>query len=379
MTATRPRRYHCGVAALRVALRRAAVGLAVIAWFLFPAPAPAATSTFAIGDQSVVQVYAGNLSTVSVRTWDRPAVQIDTDDDAVQIVRRPLVFGTPQNPLSVQIPIATLVVRDPLTGATTSASLPPEDFPYASDFRAGSHDNVRIATAARSHISVMVPVTTAILDARIRGAGVLTVDDYHGGTLFVSSGGGRTELSDVTSAAFVQMMNGRLAVRDSSFDRLRARGNTASFTFEDTRARQIEVTTISGPIIYDNGTFDPGLARFESTTGSIAIGVAAGAQLQARSTDGRVMAMWDRRTPTDQRSDGEASATVGGGGPVVNAVTGRGNVFLYDGSLETRRALPKEWRTIQQTLRNRLPNRPDNPNGPSAPDAFGRFKTLRGR
>jgi hypothetical protein len=150
----------------------------------------------------------------------------------------------------------------------------------------------------------MVPSTTAILETRIRGAGILTVDDYHGGTLFVGNGGGHTVLTDVMSAAFVQVMNGRLDIFDSSFDRLRARGNNANFVFEHNRARQIEVSTVSGSIVYDNGTFDPGLARFESTDGSIAIGVASGAQIAARSNDGHVYSMWDRRTPIDQRSDG---------------------------------------------------------------------------
>ena len=381
MTAAGRRRYDRIVAALRDALRRAAVVLVVLVSFLVPGPASAATSSFAIGDQAVVQVYAGNLSTVSVRSWDRPTIQIDTDDEAVQVIRRPLVFGTSRNPLTVQIPIATVATRDPNTGAMTSATLPPEDFPYASDFRAGSHDNVRIVTAARSHVTVMVPASTAILDARIRGAGILTIDDYHGGTLFASNGGGRTELTGITSSAFVQMMNGRLEIRDSSFDRLRARGNTAAFTFERTRARQIEVTTISGPIIYDDGTFDPGLARFESTSGAIAIGAAAGAQIQARSTEGRVMNMWERRTPTNQRGDGEASATVAGGGPVVNAVTGRGNVFLYDGSLGTRHALPQEWRTIKQTIRGRAPGAPNQNQNPNQnrPSAFDRFRSLRNR
>lgn len=366
MTGTGPRGYHPSVAAFRDALRCAAASLALLIGFLVPAAASAASSSFTIGEQAVVQIWAGNLSNVSIRAWDRPGIQIDTDDEAVQVLRRPITFGTVQNPLSQAIPVVTLTLRDAATGTTSPASLPPEDFPYASDFRAGVHDSVRIVTAARSHVTVMVPATTAILDARIRGSGILTIDDYRGGTLLVNNGGGRTTLTGVTSAAFVQMMNGRAEIRDSSFDRIRARGNGASFTFERTRARQIEVTTISGPIVYDNGTFDPGLARFDSTTGAIAIGVAAGAQLQARATDGRVFNMWERRTPTDQRGEGEASATVGGGGPVVNAVTSHGNVFLYDGSLETRRLLPAEWRPIRQTIRGRDGG------------AFQRFKALRG-
>jgi len=184
-------------------------------------------------------------------------------------------------------------------------------------------------------------------------------------------------LNDVMSAAFVQLMNGRLDVVDSSFDRLRARGNAATFVFEHNRARQIEVSTVSGNIVYDNGTFDPGLARFESTSGSIGIGVATGAQVAARSTDGHVYSMWDRRTPLDQRGDNDVSATIGGGGPVVNAVTGRGNVYLYDGALASRQILPPEWRPIRQSLVQT--QQPVPPRFQQPPNAFQRFRALRGR
>jgi hypothetical protein len=386
MTVAGQASYDRAVAAVRDALRRAAVGLALLAGVLLPAPARAASSSFALGEQAVLQVYAGNLSTVTIRGWDRPNVQLDTDDETVQVVRRPVVFGSAQNPLSVSIPLATVAVHDPLGGAIIgSTTLPPEDFPYASDFRAGTHDTVRIVAAPRSHLTVMVPATVAILEARIlRGGGNVSVDDYHGGTLFVVSGGGRTALTDDTSAAFLQSLNGHVSIVDSSFDRIRARGNTATFAFERTRARQIEVTTISGSIVFDDGTFDPGLARFESTYGQIAIGVAGGAQVEARSSDGRVYDLWDRRTPTDQRSDSEASATIAGGGPVVNAVTGHGNVFLYDGSLDTRRVLPPEWRQIRQKLRQ--PGLRVAPGGAAppqpvinAPNAFRRFNALRDR
>jgi hypothetical protein len=369
MTRRVPSGYHSTVAAVRDALRRVAVSLALLTGFLSPAPASAASSSFTIGDQGVLQVWAGNLSTVVIRGWDRPNVQLDTDDEAVQVVRRPVTFGTPQNPLSVSLPITTVVTRDPLGGTTGTATLAPEEFPYASDFRTGVHDSVRIVAAARSHVTVMVPAATGILDVRVRGAGITTIDDYHGGTLFVSSAGGRSTLTDITSAAFVQQMNGHLEVRDSSFDRLRARGNAATFTFEHTRARQIEVTTISGPIVYDDGTFDPGLARFESTSGAIAIGASAGAQIEARSNDGRVLSLWDRRQPVDQRGDGEASVTIDGGGPVVNAVSAHGNVYLYDGSLDTRGVLPPEWRPVRQAMRRNL----------DAPSAFARFRALRDR
>jgi hypothetical protein len=377
MTPPRLSCYDRTVAAVRDALWRAAAGIVLLFGFFHPAVANAASSSFAIGDQAVVRVIAGARSQITIKAWDRPNVQFDTDDEAVQVTRRPLTFGTPQNPLSVSIPLQNIAVRDPATGGETRGTLPPEEFPFASDFRAGVHDSVLIATAPDSHVSVMVPAQTAILDARIRGGnGIISIDDYHGGTLFVTSGGGRTLITNVMTAAFIQMMNGRLEVVDSSFDRLRARGNNATFDFEHNRARQIEVSTVSGPIVYDNGTFDPGLARFESTNGWIAIGVTGGAQIAARSSDGHVYSMWDRRTPIDQRSDGDASATIDGGGPVVNAVTVNGNVYLYDGTLATRQTIPPEWRPVRQAMSVRQPQLRQQQ---QAPNAFQRFRALRGR
>lgn len=361
-------RYDRLMAAVRARPGQLAAALALLAGLFQPAPAWAASSSFTVSDQSVVQVWTGNRSTVAIRAWDRPNVQVDTDDESVQVLRRPIPFGTRQNPLSVAIPPANVAVRDPYSGANGPGLLPPEEFPYASDFRAGVHDALRIVAGAGAHVSVMVPASTAILDARVRGSGILTIDDYHGGTLFVVAAGGNVRLTDVTSAAFVQVLAGRVDVRDSSFDRLRARGNSAGFLFDHSRARQIEVTTLSGPIVYDDGIFDAGLARFESTTGAIAIGVATNAQLEARSGDGRVMALWDRRQPVDQRTDNAASATINGGGPVVNAVSMHGNVYLYDGTLATRRTVPPEWQPIVNATRPR-----DLP----APSAFQRFRDLR--
>ncbi len=370
MTAAAPAGYDRPVAAVRDALRCAAASIVLSLGFLHPAVASAASDSFALGDQAVVQVWAGERSAITIKAWDHPNVQFDTDDEGVTVIRRQLAFGTPRNPLSVPIPLTNIRVRDS-SGGTSPGTLPPEDFPYASDFRAGIHDSLRLVTRDRSRITVMVPASVAILDTRIHGgAGILTINYYHGGTLFVGSNGGRTILTNVTSAAFIQMINGRLDVHDSSFDRLRARGNNVSMVFEHNRARQIEVTTVSGPIVYDNGTFDPGLARFESASGSIAIGVHGGARLAARASDGRVYSMWDKRTPLVQRSEGEASATVAGGGPLVNAVTGHGNVYLYDGALDTRRAISPEWRPIREAL---------EPRRGREPDAFKRFRELRGR
>jgi len=173
------------------------------------------------------------------------------------------------------------------------------------------------------------------------------------------------------SAAFIQMMNGRLDVTDSSFDRLRARGNNVNMVFEHNRARQIEVTTVSGSIVYDNGTFDPdsrGLNRPTARSDRRRHG-RTGCGALDRGT--RLFDV-DKRTPIDQRSTGEASATIAGGGPVVNAVTVRGNVYLYDGAFSSRHTIPPEWQPVREALQG-----PDFRH--EAPDAFRRYRALRGR
>ena len=340
------------------AARRWAAGAVFLLVFLGSAAgARAASSTLDVGDQAVVQVWARGQSDVTIRTWDRPAVQIESEDDQSQITRRTVAFGTSQNPMSATIPVTTVRVRD-AQGSTTTATLPPEDFPYAPDMRTGNHDVIRVAAPAGSTLTVTVPATTAILDARILGSGRLSIANYHGGTLFVLSGGGRTNLENVQTAAFVQALNGRLTAVDSSFDRLRARGNTIAMVFERCRAKQIEVTTLSGPIVYDNGTFDGGLARFDSITGVVAVGLAGPAQVAARSQSGRVLGLWDRRPQIEQGSEGEATATVGAGGPLVTAVSARGNVFLYDGSLASRRKVPLAWRQLHNAFSSNRALRP---------------------
>ena len=148
------------------------------------------------------------------------------------------------------------------------------------------------------------------------------------------------QLTGATTTAFVQMNYGTFYAADSSFDRIRVRGIGAHDVFEHCRSKQIEASSVHGSIVYDGGSFDPGLARFESQNGNIALGVNGGASVTGRSQDGHVYTLFDRRggTTVDQRGDGEATATVGGGGPLVNAISGRGNVFLYDGTLQNRRA-----------------------------------------
>jgi hypothetical protein len=360
MTGAHARRYDRPVDVFRYrAPRWIAAGLGVllacVVSAVSPAPAQTATSSFDVGDQAIVRVFVkGRGNEVAIRTWDRQTVQVEsTDADPPAIERNTVIAGTSAFPLSAAIGPFTWVQRAE-GQIVAQGTFPPEDFPYAL-LRAGSHDSVRVVAEEGSHLVVTVPANTGILWVQAGGA-FTTIEGYRGANLFVVQGAGRVRLNRVATTAFAQMGFGTFHVVDSAFDRIRVRDNAAQVLFERVHSKQIEASTISGSIVYDGGTFDPGLARFESQNGNIALGVAGPAQLSGRSGDGHVYTQFDQRVAVEQRSDSEASANVGGGGPLVNAISNHGNVYLYDGTLLGRHAVGPEWRPVQRlfTLRRRV-------------------------
>jgi hypothetical protein len=351
MTAPRGRAYDRVVDVLRYrALRWIAAGLGALVLCLEAGslPAAAGSTSLDVGDQAVVNVVArGKGNDVTVRVWDRPSVQVDYADDAQPVIdRRSLPFGTLRYPLAAQIPPQVYTLRS--GDGIGAGAMPPEEFPFAG-FRPGPHDVVRIEAPEGSHLVVTIPAGTGILRLGI-GGGQTNVEGYRGANLFVVQGSGRVQVTGATTTAFVQMHSGAFYAADSTFDRVRMRGILAAAVFERCRSKQIEATSVTGSIFYDGGSFDPGLARFESQTGNIALGVTSGAQLSGRSSEGHVYTLFDRRgaANVDQRGDGEAVATVFSGGALVNAISGRGNVYFYDGSLLSRRATTGEWRQLHQ-------------------------------
>ena len=366
--------YDRGVDVLRFRALRwitAGLGALLFAGFMTAAPSAAATSSLDVADQPVVIVQVkGKGNDVTIRTWDRPTVQIESGDEVPAVERRTVVFGTPAVPLAVPIPQMPWVQRDASGQITGSGMMPPEDFPYAA-FRPGPHDTVRVTAEAGAHLVVTVPATTGILQVRV-GGGQTSIDGYRGSNLFVVQNQGRVQLTNSSTTAFAQMGYGVLYAADDTFDRIRVRASAAHIVFEHCRSKQIETSTVSGSIVYDGGTFDPGLARFESGSGNVALGVASAAQLTGRSQDGHVYTQFDRRVPVEQRGDGEASATLGGGGPLVNGISGHGNVYLYEGTLAGRRASSPEWRAVHQLFNahrraGRTAEPPPNPRAPQPP------------
>jgi len=312
------------------------------------APGLADTSTLDVGDQAVVIIQiAGRGNVLTVRTWDRSAVSVESEI-APAVERRTVTFGTERMPLAAPIPPMPYALHE--NGQVVGQGImPPEEFPYAS-FRPGPHDFVRVTAEAGARLVVTIPATTGILQTRI-GGGATTIDGYRGANLFVLQNFGRVKLNGAATTAFVQMNNGALYAADGTFDRLRVRVNTARVVFEHCRSKQIEANSVSGSIVYDGGTFEPGLARFESLSGNIALGVTAPAQLAGRAQDGHVYTQFDRAgTAISQPPDGSTIAAFAGGGPLVNAISGHGNVYLYDGSLSSRRTPAPEWRPVHQVF-----------------------------
>ncbi len=276
--------------------------------------ADADTQSIATSGAPVVfaQLQAG---IVTVRTWNRTDVQIEADPtiDVHHVDRVPANRSAAFTffAQTVETPDGPLV-------------LPPEPF-LIQPLDASPHDAV--AFSGYGNLTLTVPSGSPLLVMHV-GRGEVLIDGYHGGTFFTTVRAGLLRLNDVSGTGGFQVNNGPAIVRNSTFDRVRARTGRGNMFFENCTARQIEATSLTGSIVYDNGSFQPGLARFESERGNIALGIArGGAQIDAHSGDGRVL------------SEGSFQS-----GPVVTATTVRGAVIYYNGSIRShpklRRAFP---------------------------------------
>ena len=294
------------------------------------------------GNAPVVRVQLRGVNLLTIRTWNREDVGVSSSVplDVGHLAAR--AFPRPQiNVLAT----AVQTPRGPL-------SLPPETFVLIGT-GAVRHDIVVIrGDASGSDVTVDVPADTALVFANL-GRGRMLLQNYRNGSFVARVHNGALQLDGVGGTGFAEVAKGIMFARASSFDRLRARQAAGKMLFEGCSARQIEATSIAGDIAYDNGTFAPGLARFESTSGNVAIGVASGGvQIGAHSSAGRIFSDFTGGTRVTGRGN-DAQATVGGGGPVVTATSGTGAVYLYDGSLRERRAFGTQWAPVRVWVRRR--------------------------
>jgi hypothetical protein len=327
---------------------------AIVGW---PRGAAAATTSYDVAGQAVVQVI-GHVASITIRTWNRDTVQIEWPDGALVTAAK----NTQSTRASFLIPTVSVAESHGREGTITTTLLP-EDFPVPR-LTPGLHDVVRVIEARPPlfgpgqppgrppQLTLTIPETVGLVNVR-SDRGVVTLRDYHGTTI-VADRRGRVTFNGVSGDAFVQPLNGNFYAVDSTFDRLRIRSNRADQIFDGCRVKQIEATTLTGNIIFDNGIFDPGLARLESDRGSIALGINGGAQVGARTVDGHLYTVLPAAAPPALigRDDGEGVQVVGNGGPLVSAASNHGDLFLFDGSLTEPRPgmLGAQWRPMIDLL-----------------------------
>lgn len=278
---------------------------------------------------------------VTIQTWERPQIYVDAGGETPLVQQRPnRLAGTTQTaPYSVPIPAESVQAPD-----GSPVTLPAEEFPV--QIPAGVHPTIRIQVPPQSNATITIPADTTVLS--INGNGGTRIENYHG-QLIAQQRSGPLVLHNVSGDAFVQNLRGQIFVVDSSFDRLRTRTALNNMVFQRCNVRQIEATSDRGSILYNNGSFQPGLARFETVSGHVALGINGGANVAVKGQPGQIFENFDRPTQFRQ-GNGEANAMIGGGGPLVNVVTQQGRVYLYDGSLANKRQLPAHWQQIRQGL-----------------------------
>jgi hypothetical protein len=250
---------------------------------------------------------------VNVRTWNRSDVQVDAD---------PTINVRHFDRAPAALPPVFTFFADTVNTPDGPLILPPEPF-LIQPFDSAAHDAV--AFNGYGNLTITVPSGSPLLVMHV-GRGELSIEGYHGGTFFAVVRAGLLHLADVSGTGGFQVNNGPAIVKNSTFDRIRARTGRGNMFFENCTARQIEATSLTGSILYDNGSFQPGLARFESARGNIALGIArGGAQIDAHSGDGHVL------------SEGSIQS-----GPVVTATSQHGTVMYYDGTLRSHPNLRRQ-------------------------------------
>ncbi len=311
------------------------LGLASVGAFALGCAAAASADVTTIDDASApivrVNVVRGH---VIVRTWDRPVVQIDAAP-AVAIERRQI--NEDGGDRSVLIPQATLVAPE---GTLT---LGPEGF-VVSTIPPGPRDVIFVRSLGPADIgdvTVTIPAGTVYLLVHDR-EGALDVHEYRGGTLVAFTGRGALRIADGGGTIFAQTGRGPIVMTNVNADRIRSRTLAGNATFERCTVRQIEATSIAGSIVYDAGSFAPGLARFESSTGDVAIGTVGSVQFGGRSSGGRVYTDVGADARVNEAA-GTTNVGIGAGGPLVNAASDRGNVYLYSGTLHDQHDRAAPW------------------------------------
>ncbi|HEY8297223.1 MAG TPA: hypothetical protein VIG32_04280 [Candidatus Baltobacteraceae bacterium] len=307
------------------------------------APAP---QTVDAGSSPVlkVQVRAG---TVTIKTWDRSEIGISAPA-GVEVKE----YGAPAVARQLNTPIVFLART--INSPNGPVALPANEFPLTS-VPTNDHQGVAIRSTSTDPVDVQisVPASTALIVARV-GRGRISLQNYRTGTFVLGVFGGAILMQNVAGNGYAEAVRGPIFAVDSSFDQLHARTAMGNIFFERCHTKQIQVSSIAGTIVYDNGTFEPGLAHFESLYGNVALGVGSGnAQIGAHSSSGRIFSSFNRKANFSGGGN-DQQATLGSNGPVVTASAGTGAVYLYDGAFaQHRNRVGTQWHSMDQLMSRR--------------------------
>jgi DUF4097 and DUF4098 domain-containing protein YvlB len=317
---------------------------AVICWAGVPAAAAFADQSVPVGTNPVLNVQLDS-GTLNVRTWNRPDVSVQTDGNVD-------VRHVPATSVDADLPHQYTAWSQHVTTANGDVTLPEESF-VLPRLQGSSHDAV--VAHGSGNTTIMVPQGTALVTAHV-GAGQYNLSNYHGAFIAHVDNGGIT-MNHVSGSGYAEAVNGPVHANNSTFDRLRVRTASGNMLFRGCTSHQIDASSQYGSIVYDNGSFQPGLARFESVHGNVALGVRGSAQIGAHSGSGHIVSSF-RNGAQVHNGANVTQATVRGGGPVVTADSKNGTVYLYNGSVRTHprmqaelrdsQALPAESRPAQQ-------------------------------
>ncbi len=317
---------------VRVGSLAAGAALAAAIFVGNPVRALAAPALLDVGTSTVVNVQLQSGALV-IHTWNRNQVSIDSPG-GIQWQQAGAGTVGPAIPHEFSFPGRTVQTVDgPLI-------MTPETFqmPVLPD---APHDAVIVRGAGDATITV--PASTALLVTRV-GRGSVEINDFNGAFVTVVQSGPAV-FHNVNASGYVMALHGAIVAEQSTFARIRARTAAGNMFFSHCHATQIEASSVMGSIVYDDGSFEPGLARFETQGGAVALGVGTGtAAITAHSGAGRVYTRVDRTSTVDGVADTQA-AVGGGNGPVVTASSQQGAVLLYNGSIRSHPQIARQFPT----------------------------------
>lgn len=271
---------------------------------------PARADDIAAGPGPIVNVQLDN-GHIAFVTWNRPFVRITTAGN----VNWSRVPATPSSTLQVNM------WADSTQTFFGTVTLPAEPFFLP------PIPGVRDAIVARGYgdTTVFVPENAALLIGHVSGKGGISVTGYQGAAIAVAHDGA-VVMQAFTGTAFLQALRGRISATDSTFDRVRARSGVGPIVFSRCAAGQIDASSVTGAVLYDDGTLGQGPVHFSSVYSNVGVGIAS----------------YPGTLPSEV-VNGTATATLGARGPVVTASSTRGNAFIYNGSMQAHPDLLARW------------------------------------